>query len=295
MPRRIIAVLLLLLLPLSLLSCDRQKGDEASSATPPARVAVLFSSLCEVWQAVGGTVAITVGESVERGLVPSGTPLVDTGAGKTINTELLLAERPDLVIYSPDIPAQAEAAALCRGAGIRTLALRLDAFSDYMNAIKEAAAITGDPDAVAAAEAMSVQIETIKAGVPKEGKAVLFVRAGSTQSSTKAKRSTDHFAAAMLTELGCRNIADGTPLLVDTLSTEAILAADPDHIFFSMMGNEDAARANITAMLERPEWQAMRAVREGNVTLLPRELFHFKPCGRYVRAYRFLADTLYGE
>lgn len=293
MMRRFIALLLIPVLLTALFSCDTQ--DAADTATPPARVAVLFSSLCEVWQNAGGTVAITVGESVERGLVSDGVMLVDDGAGKSINTELLLAAQPDLVVYSPDIPAQEAAAALCEAAGIDTLPLRVETFTEYVEAIRTAAAITKDPDAVTTAEGMRGEIEAIKSSCPDATPRVLFVRAGSTASSTKAKQSADHFAAAMLTDLGCINIADEAPLLVDTLSTEAILAADPDHIFFSLMGNEEAAKANIEALLQRPEWQALRAVKAGRVTVLPRELFHFKPCGRYVRAYEFLADALYKE
>lgn len=295
MQYRIIAILLILILPLSLFSCDFRWDEGAHTATPPSRVAVLFSSLCEVWQDAGGIVSITVGESVERGLVADDIPLVDQGAGKTINTELLLAARPDLVIYSPDIPAQVEAAMLCKAAGIDTLPLKIETFPDYVEAVRKAAGITNYTDALADIEKMRVEIEAIKDAVPEKPQSVLFIRAGSTQSATKAKQSADHFAAAMLTELGCRNIADDVPILLDTLSTEAILAADPDHIFFSLMGNETAARANITALLERPEWQSLRAVKEGNVTILPRELFHFKPCGRYTLAYRFLFDTLYKE
>ena len=294
MTRRIIALLLIPVLVTALFSCT-WRDTEDDTATPPTRVAVLFSSLCEVWLNAGGSIAVTVGESVERGLVPSGTPLVDEGAGKTINTELLLAARPDLVVYSPDIPAQESAAALCEAAGIDTLPLRVETFIDYVEAVRTAAAITKNPDAVAAAEAMGNEIEAIKSNCPDASPRVLFVRAGSTASSTKAKQSDDHFAAAMLTELGCINIADEAAILVDTLSTEAILAADPDHIFFSLMGDEAAARANIESLLSRPEWQALRAVREGNVTVLPRDLFHYKPCGRYVRAYEFLADALYKE
>ena len=293
MLRRAVAILLLFVLLVPLLSCNGQ-GREPP-ATQPTRVAVLFSSLCEVWQAAGGTVAITVGESIERGLVPSGTPLVDQGAGKSINTELLLAECPDLVIYSPDVPAQVAAAEVCKAAGIDTLPLRIETFPDYVEAIEKAVELTNNTAAQDECERMRLKIEAVKATAVGNGRTVLFVRAGSTQSSTKAKTSADHFAAAMLTELGCHNIADDAPLLVDTLSTEAILSIDPDHIFFSMMGDEAAARANIEALLLRPEWQALKAVKENNVTILPRELFHFKPCGRYPLAYQFLADALREE
>ncbi len=76
-------------------------GAQITLPAKPEKVAVLFSSLADVWQTAGGEVAITVGESVERGFVPEGTPLVDGGAGKTINQELLLSYEPDFVICRP--------------------------------------------------------------------------------------------------------------------------------------------------------------------------------------------------
>lgn len=289
--------LLALLLLLSLLaSCgEGEPNDSTQAATPPARVAVLFSSLAEVWQAAGGTVAVTVGESVTRGLVPRGTPLVDSGAGKTVNTELLLAERPDLVVYSPDIPAGVKAAEAAERAGIATLALRVESFSDYAAAIRTAAALTGSDAALARISdeeaAIAALLASDRARVAR-GRSMLFIRAGQSASSTKAKRSEDHFAAAMLGELGLRNIADEASVLLDTLSPEAILASDPDYIFFSLMGDEAGARANIEAMLARPEWQALSAVREGRTVILPRELFHYKPCARWREAYAYLIDIL---
>lgn len=289
--RRLLSVLLLLPLLFSLSACHGTVGD-GTIAAAPTRVAVLFSSLCEVWQAAGGMVSITVGESVERGLVPEGVPLVDAGAGKQIGTERLLAERPDLVIYSPDIPAQAEAAALCERVGIPTLGLRVESFADYVAAVRVAAEYTEDLTALQELSALESEVAALLAGSAVGNERILFVRAGSSASSTKVKATKDHFAAKMLAELGCRNIADDAPILIDTLSAEAILHADPDAIFFSMMGDEAASRANINALLARPEWQVLRAVREGRVYILPRELFHFKPCGRYATAYRYLISCL---
>ena len=297
--RYFLSFLSLLLLLSMLVSCGaKEPASTTATATPPTRVAVLFSSLVEVWQAAGGEVAVTVGESVARGLVPPGTLLVDDGAGKEIHTELLLAAAPDLVIYSPDIPAQVNAAALAADAGIRTLALRLESFSDYAKAIHTAVALTGNQEA---ANALLTAEETIEALLSSQeaealrGKTFLFVRAGQTASSTKAKCSADHFAAGMLTELGLVNIADTAPVLLNTLSAEAILEANPDYIFFSLMGDAEGASANVANLLLRPEWQALGAVKGGHVTVLPRELFHYKPCTRWQDAYAYLLDTLTGE
>ena len=96
--------------PTAYASFQDSAGETIVLQEKPERVAVLFSSFAELWQLAGGTVAVTVGESVERGFVPEGTPLVDDGAGKKIDLERLLIEKPDFVICSGDIAAQAETA-----------------------------------------------------------------------------------------------------------------------------------------------------------------------------------------
>ena len=142
--RRAVALLLtvlLLLLALPLSGCH----GEAPLPQNPRRVAVLFSSLAEMWQDAGGEVAITVGESVSRGIVAEGTPLVDGGAGKTVNVELLLSLSPDLVILSEDVPAQRDAAQILRSAKIPVLSCRVETLSDYLSLFR---VMTGDRKSV---------------------------------------------------------------------------------------------------------------------------------------------------
>ena len=43
-------------------------------------------------------------------------------------------------------------------------------------------------------------------------------------------------------ELGTYNIAENAPVLLDGLSQEEILMENPDYIFISTMGKEEAAR-----------------------------------------------------
>lgn len=84
-------------------------GREVVLPEAPQKVAVLFSSFADIWKTAGGMVAVTVGESVQRGFADESAVLVDAGAGKTINTESLIAAEPDLIIGSLDIAAQADA------------------------------------------------------------------------------------------------------------------------------------------------------------------------------------------
>ncbi len=274
-------------------------GAEVTLTEKPQTVAVLFSSYAEIWTLAGGTVAVTVGESVERGFAPETAVLVDAGAGKTIDHELLLAAQPELVIGSADIAAQVKACQTLSAAGIPCALFRVDTFDEYLSMLKICTDITGNADAYKTfGTAVQQQIDAVMTAVkqldaaPKE---ILFIRAGSQYSATKAKRAPDNFVCTMLDELGSRNIADDAAVLLDGLSLEEILLRDPDHIFLTTMGSEDAAVQYITDLFAREGWRELQAVKNGNYTFLSRELFHFKPNARWAEAYTVLAELLYPE
>ena len=272
-------------------------GRSINLKNQPEKVAVLFSSYAEMWILAGGEVKITVGESIERGFAPEGTPLVDAGAGKTIDREALLAAEPDLVIASADIAAQAELAAYLDTVGIPCALFRVDCFADYEKAMTHLCAITGRADLFEQNVAsVGAEIENLLAKVDKTAAPrILFVRCGSSYSATKAKVASENFVCKMLEELGAVNIADAAPELSDGLALEAILDADPEVIFFSTMGNEQKSRAYMDSELESDAWQSLSAVREGRYVYLDKNLFQFKPNARWGEAYLFLAEYLYGE
>jgi iron complex transport system substrate-binding protein len=124
---------------------------------------------------------------------------------------------------------------------------------------------------------------------------IIFVRCGSSASSTKAKNAEENFVCKMIAELGGVNIADEAPELCDGLSLEAILTAQPEKMLISTMGNEQKSREYMDSVLKSEPWQALGAVKEGNYVYLGKELFQFKPNARWAEAYKFLAEYLYGE
>jgi len=264
----------------------------------PETTAVLFSSFADIWKTAGGNVDITVGETVERGFADETAALVDDGAGKSINTEALIAGEPDFVIGSYDIPAQVEAVELLRKAGVPCALFRVECFADYLGMLKICADLTGNADAYDEyGVKVGAEIEEILQKIPQneENKNVLFIRSGSGASSAKAKTAKEHFAAAMLDELSVHNIADDAPVLLDGLSIEEIIAKDPDMIFISTMGSEQAAREYMDSVLDSPAWQALTAVKEKKYYYLPKDLFQFKPNAKWGEAYRYLARLLYPE
>lgn len=277
-------------------------GAEVTLTERPQTVAVLFSSYAEVWTLAGGTLSVTVGESVERGFAEDGIALVDAGAGKTIDHELLLAAQPDFIIGSADIEAQAETCRMMQSAGIPSALFRVDTFADYLSMLKICTDITGDSDAYARyGEAIAREIDGILAAVRThldagaEEREILFIRAGSQYSSTKAKRAPENFVCTMLDELGAHNIADDAQILLDGLSLEEILLRDPDQIILTTMGSEEAAVSYIGQLFAQEGWNSLSAVESGSYTFLPKDLFHFKPNARWAEAYRYLAEILYPE
>lgn len=266
-------------------------GTEICLTQRPQRTAVLFSSFADIWVTAGGTIAVTVGESVERGFASDATPLADPGAGKTINIEVLLSEHPDFVICSADIEKQVQAAQLLNQNGIPAACFRVESFSDYLQMLKICTDLTGNEEAYRrygtdVQADIQAQLNTLTAQETQPR--ILFVRATST--SLKAKTTDDHFVASMLSEIGACNIADRIPAMSDGLNDEILVREDPDCIFVTMMGSEEAARNYVS---QNTVWQTLTAVQTGRCFYLPKDLFQFKPNARWGEAYRYLIALLY--
>ena len=121
---------------------------------------------------------------------------------------------------------------------------------------------------------------------------VLLLRTAA--SGIHAKGSTGTVLGLMLADLGCVNIADGSELLED-LSIERIIEADPDRIFIVQQGNDSAGAEQTLreALTDNPAWAGLTAVKEGRVHIMDRSLYHFKPNNRWGKAYAELEAILY--
>ena len=273
------------------------EGEIVELSHKPQKTAVLFSSLAECWIEAGGEVYVTVGESVERGLVKEETELVDKGAGKTVDTEKLISLEPDFVICSADIASHRDVASALKKAKIPVAMLRMDTFEDYLTILRTLTKITGKTENYEQfGENAKSEIEKIISGGKRENNPkILFVRSGSSYSSAKAKKADDNFAAKILEDFGCVNIADKAETLLDNLSAEVILKENPQYIFVSVMGDYDNSKAYMQELLAKKEYASLDAVKNGRVYFLPKELFQYKPCGRWAESYRYISSILNNE
>ena len=291
-------ILFLLFLLIATLLCGCSEGVVRESVTaitfdaPPERVVVLQASLADLWLTAGGTVIGVTDDAAERGLDVG--PAAMVGTTKSPSTEAILALKPELVIYSPDIAGQAATAEVLQAAGIPLLPAKVDSFGDYLTQLKLFTDLTGNEEAYdICGQAVAAEIQAIVDSVPRDkSPSVLFLRAYS--SGVKAK-ATEHTVCDILTDLGARNIAASDNSLLENLSPEVISREDPDYILVVTMGSDDTAAIQRLeeTLFSQPLWQNLSAVREGRLVYLPRELFHFKPNARWAEAYSYVYDILY--
>ena len=286
---RRVACLLLMLLVCATAFAEATPTKEAQ----PMRVVSLYGSFAEAWILAGGQlVGVTEDAVSERGM-ELGENIQIIGTVKEPNLELVIALEPDLVLLSADIASHAAAAQTLTTAGIPCCISRVDSFSDFAEMMDEFTLLTGRRDVYdSLIPPMQAQIgEIIAKAEVQEHPTVLLLRAFSTGVKVKGR---DNLAGIMLEDLGCVNIAEKQPSLLEELTLEAIIAENPAYVMISVMGADtDAALHSVEQTLgQNPAWQALDAVREGRVYVLPKELFHYKPNARWAQAYALLEGLL---
>ena len=260
--------------------------------------ACLNSSIADLWSLAGGSVDITVQDSIDRGFASPDAILVDSASGRNINTEILISSHPDLVLGSTDTASHVRLKSFLDEKGIDMILIKQDSFEDFLSVFRTLTSITGRDDlfmryGIRQEEGINEIIA--QCSEIDEKPRVLFVRAGSAFSSVRAKRADDHFAAGIIEDLGGINVADEAGILTESLSLEAMITGDIDKILIVPQGEEDESIRYINSLFSRPGWRDVKAVREGEVHFLSKDLFHYKPNGRWKEAYRVMAEVLYGE
>ena len=244
----------------------------------------------------GGNVVAAANDSWESlGLDLDGS-VVNLGSILEPDVEQLIAAEPDFVIASANTDADVAMEETLTQAGITVAYFDVANFEDYLNMLSICTQITGRDD-LYQKNGLDVQkeVEEMKQRADGSNPTVLFLRAAS--SNVKAKGSDGNVCGEMLADLGCVNIADSDESLLDDLSMEAIIAADPQYIFVTIQGNDsDAAMKNVEDLLtSNPAWASLTAVKNDHYYILDKRLFNLKPNAKWGEAYKQLADILYPE
>lgn len=259
------------------------------------KTAVLSGSLAEVWQLAGGELFGITNDAYDGHTLDIPEDVKNYGDVKNPSVEGLIADGVDFVILSGGIANHVKLEETLDSSGITAAYFDVENFDDYLAALKICTDITGRSDLYAEnGEAVRERVEqSVERAKDKEHPKILLLRSYST--GIKAKGS-DNMTGQMLADLGCENIADSESSLLEELSLEAIVRADPDFVFITTMGGDtEAAVAQYEETLgSNPAWQELTAVKDGRVHVLPKDMFHYKPNNRWGEAYEYLEEILYG-
>ena len=270
--------------------------DRGLAIEPPHRVAALLGSFAGIWLLAGGedTLAAATDDAWDSSGPEPGENVTNLGTSHEISLEVLLAAEPDLVLASASLQSHLELKDTLGQAGIPVAYFDVQAMDDYLDMLELCTRLTGRAGNYELYGArVQEQARAALARVDGSEPTVLCLRV--TGASVKVKGSDGTVLGEMLSALGCVNVADGDgSSLLDDLSLEAVMAADPDYIFAVPMGGQAKAQTNLEeSLLSNPAWQSLRAVREGRFYILDNTLYHQKPNERWGDAYEGLADILY--
>lgn len=258
------------------------------------KTAVLSGSLAEIWQLAGGELYGVTSDAFDRPNLQLSEDVKNYGGVHSLSTENIIGDGVDFAIVSGTVADQSKITDVLDPAGVTTAVLDVENFNDYLSVLKIFTDITGRENLyITNGENVREKVDEVLArSEGKESHTILLLRAYS--SGVKA-RGSDNMTGEMLSQLGCVNIADSDSSILEELSLEAIVRANPEYVFVTTMGEDDeAAKAQYEAVLgSNQAWAEMDAVKNGKVYFLPKDTFHYKPNERWAEAYEYLEDILY--
>jgi iron complex transport system substrate-binding protein len=256
-------------------------GETVVFEVPPSRIVSLASHATEIFCAVGAGEQLVAVEQFANCPAASDTkPAVDAFQP---SIEAIVAYNPDLVYawYDPGGLVQS-----LRDAGVPVFFLEVPAgIEGLFDNIRLIGEMTGrDDEAEALIEEMEAERDAIVVSIG-EGEAGPRIFHESDASLYTAR--SDTFVGELYTLLKAQNIADGAETPYPQLSSEAVVAADPEVIVLA----DFADPAEVAA---RPGWSAISAVTNGRICPVNPDLTD-RPGPNIMQGLQALADCLYPE
>jgi len=224
-------------------------GDTVRLARPASRVASLIPATTELLFAMGrgGNV---VGRTRWCDWPAAAARVPDLGDGIVPNLEAIAAVRPDLVLLYHSAQ-NAAAADRLRSLGMPVVQVRSDLLADVPRIAGLLGRLLG-ASAAADSLARTFDAELAAASVrPPSDPPRIFILVWEQPPITVGRGS---YLSEIIERAGGRNVYADLPASSGQISVESVVARDPDAVFTSS--------DTIPGFARRPEWQAVRAVRD---------------------------------
>lgn len=260
----------------------------------PQRVAPLLGSFAQVWMLAGGSVHATAEDAWDDLNLDLPDTAINLGHTKKLSLELLLQAEPDFILASVNTRQQVEWKETLEATGIPTAYFDISDFDDYLRLLSICTDITGqkelyEKNGTAVQRQIDAVLQQSKSRLENREQPTVLSMVASA-SNVYVKNSQGNVLGEMLNKLGCINIADSETLLLENLSIEHILQADPDYIFIVQRGDDEAGMRQYVrqTMWENPAWAQLSAVQNDRVYIMEKSLYNLKPNHRWGEAYEKL-------
>lgn len=268
-------------------------GVEVSLPKRPKRVVIGYGSLVAVWYSAGGKAIAIPDIRTTTTLPPEARDLPSVGFFNSLNTEKILALKPDLVILMEKLGGHIRLRALLASMQIPALTVKYDNYHDFEALLDLFCRLNGTTleqceTARVVTEGVN-QILTQTRGESGPRFCTVFAQAAGFRVETNQANTS-----CMLSMLGGRNTVLQADGLRNNFSIEQLLLDNPDVIFIVMMGNEKALEKKFrNEIMSLPAWKKLHAHKNERVHFLPSELYLYLAGPRFPEAFLHLAQLLY--
>lgn len=225
------------------------RGFRTTLPHPPQRMVSLLPSLTESICELGYCQRL-VGVDRYSNFPASLQSLPQLGGGLDPNIEAIVALKPDVVVMA----ASSRASERLRALGLNVVALEPKTHADVQRILRKLGQLLEAPDVDKIWRAIDAGVSAAAQSLPPSA---LGTRVYFEVNPGPYGAGENSFIGETLTRLGAKNIIPAKLGPFPKLNPEFIVRANPDII---MVGDSSAE-----AMLQRPGWSAMRAVREQRV------------------------------
>ncbi|SDC40029.1 iron complex transport system substrate-binding protein [Terribacillus halophilus] len=269
-------------------------GREVSFSEVPDSVASVSYGDLDIASSLGATI---VGRPTAEDVTQSDWKSIpEVGTVHEMNHEMLASVKSDVVLANADFNQKDEQ--MLESLGTEVVYTNADSVED----IKKQITLLGEMlDRTEQAEELEAKIDEKLAELNtdkyKDKKAVIvYGTPGTYMVALPNSLSGDILAKA-----GGYNIAADFPALEEfpqyaQLNAEEIVNADPDIVMLITHGKSEEVQQGFEREMERnAAWSSISAVKEGNVFVLPNDLFGTNPGTRITDSIDLMQDYLEGE
>lgn len=228
------------------------RGERVTLARPPQRIVSLLPSLTETVCALGECQRL-VGLDRYSNHPASVRALPRVGGGLDPNIEAVVALKPDLVLLA----TSSRAAQRLQSLGLTVAAFEPRSHAGVKRVLEQVGTLLGVPPETGAQRVWREIEAELAAAAQSLPAAARGTRVYFEVNSGPYAASENSFIGETLARLGARNIVPGELGPFPKLNPEFVVRADPDLI---MVGD-----SNATAMVRRPGWAGLRAIRAQHV------------------------------